>query len=82
MNYGTKMRLTSHNECFHGLYLKNLNNRGYLGISARNSDRYPKDVQVDTITINNHDPNFYKHEDQLTNPDATMEDTPGEQERV
>lgn len=64
VTYGTKMRQSAHRTCMEDLYLPNLSNRGYLGVTARNSDRYVKGFAIDTIKVINLDPNFYKHEEE------------------
>ena len=43
--------------------MPNLSNRGFLGLTARNSDRYVKDIDVLAVKVSNLDPNFYKHAD-------------------
>ena len=44
VSYGDKKRSSSQTVCFEGLELKNLSKRNYLGVTARNNDRYVKDV--------------------------------------
>ena len=39
-----------------------MNNRGFIGVSSRNSERYVKDFEIDTIKVANLNPNFYRHE--------------------
>lgn len=60
VSYGSKMRLSTHTTCFTDLYLPQLSNRGYLGITSRNSDRHSKDLDVAQIKVMNMNPNFYK----------------------
>lgn len=66
VTYGSKMRMVSHKTCFEGLYMPNLSHQGYIGVTSRNSDRYVKDLEVNTIKVNNLDPRFYTHEHELT----------------
>ena len=61
VTYGPKMRQSTHKVCVEKLYLPNLSNRGFLGITARNSDRYVKDIEVHAVKVANLDPNFYRH---------------------
>ena len=59
VSYGNKMRSSTHIECFKDLFLPQLSNRGYLGVTARNSDRHQKTVEIGQVKIMNMDPNFY-----------------------
>ena len=61
--YGQKMRQSSHKNCFESLFVKNLNMRGFLGVTSRNSDRYTKTVDVGIVRIMNMDPYFYVESD-------------------
>ena len=53
--------------------MPNLSNRGFLGISARNSDRYVKSLEVSAVKVLNMDPNFYKHADDVTDDQIEQE---------
>ena len=49
-----------------------MNNRGFIGVSSRNSERYVKDFEVDTIKVANLNPNFYRHEtEEAVNAEGT-----------
>jgi len=63
VSYGKKMRYSTHKTCFDQLYLPQLSNRGFLGITARNSDRHQKSVDVNIVKVMNMDPNFYIERD-------------------
>ena len=60
VTYGKKMRASSHKECFEDLFMKQLSNRGYLGVSSRNSSKYTKDMDLVQVKVSNLDPNFYR----------------------
>mmetsp|Transcript_18721 Transcript_18721/g.25308 ORF Transcript_18721/g.25308 Transcript_18721/m.25308 type:complete len:84 (+) Transcript_18721:641-892(+) len=57
------MRQTSQTTCFENLYMRNFNNRGFLGVTSRNSDRFQKSLEVNQVKVNNMDPNFYREQD-------------------
>ena len=81
VTYGKKMRASSHKECFNDLFLRQLSNRGYLGVTARNGQSYTKDVELLQVKVSNLDPNFY-HE-MVQEPDqGEMQTDFGGQEHV
>ena len=63
--HGKKMRQSSQTECFKQLYMPQLSNRGYLGVTARNSDSFVKSLAVKAVKVMNMDPNFYRHEEDI-----------------
>jgi len=71
--YGSKMRQSSQKVCIEKLFMPNLSNRGFLGISARNSDRFVKGLEVSAVKVLNMDPNFYKHADDVTDDQIEQE---------
>jgi hypothetical protein len=50
--------------------MPNLANQGFVGVTARNSDRFVKDLELNSIKVINLDPRFYTHEEE----DARQED--------
>lgn len=66
VTYGHKTRVAAHKTCFENLYMPNLSHQGYIGVTSRNSDRYVKDLEINTVKVNNLDPRFYTHEHELT----------------
>ena len=64
VTYGPKLRQSSHKTCLQDLYMPNLANQGYVGVTARNSDRYVKDLELNQIKVMNLDPRFYTHEEE------------------
>ena len=59
VTYGPKMRQTSHKTCFEGLYLPNLSNKGFVGLTARNTKKYINDFSLNSVKVLNLDPRFY-----------------------
>ena len=57
--YGPKMRQASHTTCIENAFMGNMSYRGYLGITARNSDRNIKGIDVSISKVMNMDPAFY-----------------------
>ena len=62
VSYGSSMRQSTHKTCFKELEVTKESPHSYLGITARNNDRYVKDLEVIAIKVTNLDPNFYRHE--------------------
>jgi len=60
--------------------MPNLNNQGYMGLTARNSDRYVKDLELNSIKIMNLDPRFYRHEGETTRDEELV--ATGQEERT
>ena len=57
--YGAKMRQSSQTTCIENAFMGNMSYRGYLGITARNSDRNIKGIDVSISKVMNMDPAFY-----------------------
>ena len=77
VTHGTKIRQSTHKKCIENLYMPNLSARGYLGVTARNSDRYVKNLELNTVKVINHNPAFYAYEEEVPLEDLT----PGQEER-
>lgn len=87
VTYGPKMRQTSHKTCFEGLYLPNLSNKGFVGLTARNTKKYINDFSLNSVKVLNLDPRFYTErldpfKDSKNEGEGTAEgqETPQEQE--
>ena len=67
VTYGPKMRQSSHKTCIEDIFMSNLSNRGYLGISARNIDRNSKGIELSLAKVMNMHPNYYQNEEPAAN---------------